>query len=103
MENLPLIIKEINQDLSNEAQGCAITSTSEMNLEQLRNALRLILQEKMDKDMPALINLAYRMDLKESVFKRTVEAGDAAALTEAFIQRAIQKVEIRKKYGSGNF
>ncbi|MEO1652153.1 MAG: hypothetical protein AAFU64_01305 [Bacteroidota bacterium] len=103
MENLSLIIKEINQDLSKEDTGASIPSTSAMDFEQLKNALRLILQNKMDRDMPGLINLAYRMDLNESVFNQALQEGNAESLAEAFIQRALQKVEIRRKYSSGDF
>lgn len=74
------------------------------DLSELRSLLIPIVSHLMDTDFNHLLNVLYRIDVQESKVKKTLAEGqpDAIAgdISDLIIERELQKVELRRRYGS---
>ncbi len=90
----------ISKDLGIESDRLLKKSS----LEDLKLALIRILNHFLDTDMSRLVNALYRIDISESKVKQILAISESNQigneLAELIINRELQKIETRKKYGS---
>ena len=73
---------------------------------EIRDKLIDLLNELINKDFEALIQLLYRVDVNEKKIRaylsEKTHEDAAAVLADLIIERQLQKIESRKNYRSGN-
>ncbi len=73
---------------------------------ETRDRLIDLLNELINKDFEALIQLLYRVDVNEKKIRAYLSEKNhedaAAVLADLIIERQLQKIESRKNYRSGN-
>ncbi len=96
-------ISIINKDLGLDA-GELLPEITEGGDELLEKHLTQIIQYLLDKDFGRLLNAMYRIDIPEDDFKQILETAApnqlANTIAKRVIQRAHQKLIMRKKYSS---
>ncbi|QDH79144.1 hypothetical protein FKX85_08900 [Echinicola soli] len=74
----------------------------ELSREQLIKLLVPIVGDLLNRDLERLLQICYRIDLGEERLKRLLHEANpetmATELSEALVDRQLQKVEIRRKY-----
>jgi len=98
---------EKDQSLSLPDEIINVTQSLDVDsLNEIRKKLILLINELINKDFHALIQLLYRIDVNEKKIKLYLEkkSGEDApgVLADLIIERQIQKMETRKKFGSGD-
>jgi hypothetical protein len=77
---------------------------SENDYNELRNKLALKIADMISTDFAGLLNALYRIDVNEQKLKliiaETLPENVPLKMAEMIIERIIQKMEYRKKYGS---
>lgn len=75
---------------------------SQQSKEALTQALAQIINTLLNQDLGRLMNIFYRMDLSESVFKQIITEASpdevGVLLAKAVIKRELQKVKTREQY-----
>ncbi|WP_186757670.1 hypothetical protein [Echinicola salinicaeni] len=70
--------------------------------EELIDLLEPVVQQLLNRDFERLLQICYRVDLGESRLKQILHESNPEQmcrdLSEALVNRQIQKIEIRKKY-----
>ncbi|GGF47583.1 hypothetical protein [Echinicola rosea] len=74
----------------------------EVSREQLVRLLTPIVGNLLNRDLERLLQICYRIDLGEERLKRLLHEANpetmAEELSEALVDRQLQKIEIRRKY-----
>ena len=72
------------------------------NEEELRQKLIALINELINKDFHALIQLLYRIDVYEKKIRlylnKNTDADSAAIIADLIIERQLEKIESRKKF-----
>ena len=84
-----------------------ITNSLQLNsIDEIREKLLLLINELINKDFHALIQLLYRIDVNEKKIRfylnEKPNEDAAGVLADLIIERQLQKIESRKKFSSGN-
>lgn len=100
MNSQPQILKLINKYLPEASNPIQI---SEIDLfEAVRQRVKYLL----DHDMERLLHMLYRIDVRETLVKEILAVSDPEAvdseLAKAILDRLMQKIRLRAKYGTGN-
>ncbi|WP_215223353.1 hypothetical protein [Echinicola shivajiensis] len=70
--------------------------------EELIDLLEPVIRQLLNRDFERLLQICYRVDLGESRLKHILNEANpeqmSRELSEALVNRQIQKIEIRKKY-----
>jgi len=81
-------------------------STEITSKETVRNKLISLINELINKDFHALLQLLYRIDVSEKKIRSYLEKNQedsAAVLADLIIERQLEKIESRKKFRGNNF
>lgn len=82
-------------------QGLGENYTSEKELEE---ALTSIIHHLLDQDIARLMNIFYKIDLDENIFKSVIASENAEKMSQTLakevIKRELQKVKTREQYRS---
>ena len=96
-------ISIINKDLGLDQEE-SLPEIVVSNDHILEENLTKVVQYLINTDFNRLVNAMYRIDIPEIEFKLTLETSDpdhlANEIAKKVIARALQKLEIRKKYSS---
>ncbi|HSN09353.1 MAG TPA: hypothetical protein VLS85_09950 [Hanamia sp.] len=84
-----------------------ITNSLQLNsILEIREKLLVLINELINKDFHALIQLLYRIDVNEKKIRfylnEKPNEDAAGVLADLIIERQLQKIESRKKFSSGN-
>jgi hypothetical protein len=84
-----------------------ITNSLQPNsLNEIREKLLVLINEFINKDFQALIQLLYRIDVSEKKIRvylnEKSKEDSASVLADLIIERQLQKIESRKKFRSKN-
>ena len=84
-----------------------ITNSLQPNsLNEIREKLLVLINEFINKDFQALIQLLYRIDVSEKKIRvylnEKPKEDSASVLADLIIERQLQKIESRKKFRSKN-
>jgi hypothetical protein len=84
----------------------AINSIDEKRKEKIREELIYLVNELINKDFHALIQLLYRIDVNEKKIRlylnENFDKDSASVLADLIIERQMQKIESRKKFTKKN-
>jgi tRNA 2-selenouridine synthase SelU len=92
---LPKDLLATEQLLSREFPEAQLVNN---DYEALLELLALHIEYLCQHHFEGLLQAMYRMDVREEDFQQAL--GDSRALAELVLQRALQKIESRKKYSS---
>jgi hypothetical protein len=81
-------------------------STEKASEEKIRAQLVSLINELINEDFQALIQLLYRIDVSEKNIRINLEKNSdidsATVLADLIIERQLQKIDSRKKFNSNN-
>lgn len=84
----------------------AVNSIDLFTKEKIRENLISLINELINKDFHALVQLLYRIDVNEKKIRLHLEENSekdaATVLTDLIIERQLQKIESRKKFNQKN-
>ncbi|MDA9262321.1 hypothetical protein N9P55_00980 [bacterium] len=73
---------------------------SDLQPDQLLNALYEVIEELLSKEYPTLLNLLYRMDIPESSINFSDDITAEQHLVNLILRREFLKIKLRMKYSS---
>lgn len=104
--NIKDVSEIISKDFSDHSSGSLIPAAEFNSVEEFRNYLIIKLADLLDNRYDLLINTLYRIDVSEeklnTLFTSTQREFIPEALADLIIERQLQKIELRKKYRSGD-
>lgn len=75
-------------------------------VEEIREQLIVLINELINKDFQALIQLLYRIDVDEKKIRHSLDentySDSAAILADLIIERQLQKIKSKKHFGKKN-
>ena len=104
MENIDEIKNQVFESLEIDGALLPVTNSEEEKFIAFRNLLIRRIEELAEKDMEKLLWTLYRIDVSEKklneVLKATGPADFSSVIADLIIERQLQKVESRKKFGN---
>jgi hypothetical protein len=105
MENIDEIQKPVFEWLDIDESFLPAVTNNEERFQAFRNLLIRRIEELAEKDMEKLLWVLYRVDVSEKklheVMQQTPPDLFSSTIADLIIERQKQKVESRKKYGTG--
>jgi hypothetical protein len=106
MSNVSSIADSIFSSFEIDESYLPQAASEEERFRELRAILIRRIEELIEKDTGKLMFVLYRIDVSEKKVRESLTANSsldyASVLADLIIERQIEKIETRKKYGDGN-
>ena len=102
--NVDEVQQQIFDSFDIDGQLMPVADTQDEKFKAFRNLLIRRIEELAERDMDKLMWLLYRVDVSErklhEVLKKTAPEDFSGVITDLVIERQLEKIESRKKFGN---